>query len=362
MHAMQNPLLRWLAISLLVLPPALMAEESALSGAIETKQAGPVGHFPLPETGNVVGHVQTVKASQEDTLIDIGRRHGVGYEEIRRANPELSVWMPGEGTNVVIPTRFVLPPGPREGIVVNVAEMRLYYYPPVKEDEAPRVETYPVSVGRMDWKTPLGETKITAKAKNPAWYPPDSIIQEHAEQGNKLPRIVPPGPDNPLGQYAMRLDIPGYLIHGTNRPDGVGMRVTHGCIRMLPEDIESLFPRLPLGTQVRLINEPFKLGWSEGGILHVQVYPSLEESEDTPVSRITTAVDAVSDAVKGREYPVDYARLRHVVENPDGLPQPLVLIKEQIAIKQPRETLYDQLELRQAWYNQLDSMPVKEDA
>lgn len=353
----------WLTLGFLALPPPLMADEPPLSEAVEAKVQWPIGHYPLPEKGDVVGGIQRAKATYEDTLISIGHRFGVGYEEIRRANPDVSVWVPGQDTEVMIPTRFILPSGPREGIVVNVAEMRLYYYPPVKDGETPRVETYPVSVGRMDWKTPLGTTSIVAKAKDPAWYPPESIIKEHAEQGDMLPRVVPAGPDNPLGQFAMRLGLPGYLIHGTNRPQGVGMRVTHGCIRMLPEDIANLFPRIPVGTKVRLINEPFKLGWTSEGALFVQAYPSLEESEATPVSRITDAIDAVSSAVKGKEYPVDYAKLRTVVESPSGLPEPLVLVREQFEMPavEKKEGLYDWLELHEALYSQLDSR-IAEDA
>ncbi|MEC9482628.1 MAG: L,D-transpeptidase family protein [Halomonas sp.] len=344
----------WLAMGLLAVPPAVLAEEPVLSEAVEAQASLPTGHYPLPDKGDVVGEVQIVKASHEDTLFSIGHRYGVGYEEIRRANPEVSVWVPGEGTEVVIPTRFVLPPGPREGIVVNVAEMRLYYYPPAAKGETPIVETYPVSVGRMDWKTPLGETRITAKAKDPAWYPPASIIKEHAEQGDMLPSVVPPGPDNPLGPFAMRLGIPGYLIHGTNKPLGVGMRVTHGCIRMLNEDIARLFPRVPVETPVRLINAPFKLGWSSDGALFVQAYPSLEESGDTPVSRITGALDTVSAAVKGKEYPVDYARLRKAIESPSGMPESLLLVHEQIEPVERPETLFDRLELHEALYSQVD--------
>ncbi|MCG7599065.1 L,D-transpeptidase family protein [Halomonas sp. McH1-25] len=354
----------WLAVGMLAVPPALMAQEPALAEAVEAQAALPTGHYRLPEKGDVVGEIQVVKAAHEDTLFSIGHRYGVGYEEIRRANPDVSVWIPGEGTEVVIPSRFILPQGPREGIVVNVAEMRLYYYPKPAQGELPIVETYPVSVGRMDWKTPLGQTQITAKAKDPAWYPPASIIKEHAEQGDMLPSVVPPGPDNPLGQFAMRLGIPGYLIHGTNKPLGVGMRVTHGCIRMLPEDIERLFPKVPVGTQVRLINEPFKLGWTPEGALFVQTYPSLEESEDTPVSRITDALDAVTSAVKGKRYPVDYAKLRNEIENPSGVPESLLLVKAPIDIPvvEKKATLYDWLELHEALYSQLETSPTKDDA
>jgi len=298
----------------------------------------PSGHYPLPEEGDLIGEVYTVIAEDGDTLIDIGHAHGIGYEEMVRANPGTSIWAPFAGTEVVIPGRFILPEGPRRDLVVNVAEMRLYYYPPAEEGKTPRVETYPIAVGRMDWKTPLGTTRITAKEKNPAWYPPQSIIREHAEQGRHLPGVVPPGPDNPMGSRKMRLGIPGYLIHGTNRPEGVGMRVTHGCIRMLPEDIEALFPRLPIGTQVRLINETLKLGWA-AGILHVQAYPYLEEGDGTTIQRITDALDAVDTAVSGLDYAVDYARLREVVEVPRGMPVPLD------ATASEPETLWERLEL-----------------
>lgn len=300
----------------------------------------PRGHYPLPEEGDLVGEIYTIVTEPEDTLIDIGHEHGIGYEEMIRANPDISIWAPFEGTEVVIPGRFILPEGPREGIVVNVAEMRLYYYPPTEEGETPRVETYPIAVGRMDWKTPLGKTRITQKVKDPSWYPPQSIIREHAAEGRTLPSVVPPGPDNPMGRFKMRLGIPGYLIHGTNRPEGVGMRVTHGCIRMLPEDIEGLFPRLPVGTRVTLINETLKLGWSDG-VLYVQAYPYLDEEDGTSIQRLTEALSQVESATDGLDYPVDYARLREVVEVPRGMPTPL-----QVSEPAPApETLYERLEL-----------------
>ncbi|WP_458524592.1 L,D-transpeptidase family protein [Onishia taeanensis] len=304
----------------------------------------PQGHYALPEEGDIVGQTSTIIAETSDTLLDIGRRHGIGYEEMRRANPEVNVWYPGEGTEIVIPSRFILPPGPREGVVVNVAEMRIYFFPEAKDGETRHVETYPVSVGRMDWKTPLGTTSITQMVKNPAWYPPQSIIKEHAEDGRgQLPSVVPAGPDNPLGSRKMRLNIPGYLIHGTNRPDGIGMRVTHGCIRMLPEDVEALFEKVGVGTQVRLINEPFKLGWSNG-TLYVQAYPYLDEEDGTTVERITNALSQVDEEVKGLDYPVDYSRLRDVVEVPGGLPVALEYTAPPKHQQTPK-TLYERLEL-----------------
>ena len=232
--------------------------------------------YELPPEGyDVVGAISTITARYEDTLVDIARRHGVGYQDIVRANPDVDVWLPGEGTEIVLPTRFVLPLGPRHGIVLNIAEYRLYYFPQTAPGEPATVMTYPISIGRMDWETPLGVTTVIAKAHNPTWYPPQSVRDEHAADGTPLPRVVPPGPDNPLGRFAMRLALPGYLIHSTNKPTGVGMRVTHGCIRMFPEDIEYLIQRVPIDTPVRIVNEPVKIGWF-GDVLVMEVHPVLE--------------------------------------------------------------------------------------
>ena len=235
--------------------------------------------YELPPDGyDVIGALATITTREEDTLVDIARRHGLGYHDIVRANRGVNVWVPGEGTEVVLPTRFVLPPGPRQGIVLNLPEYRLYYYPEPVDGEPAYVMTYPISIGRMDWDTPLGATRVISKVRNPSWYTPQSVRDEHAADGRPLPRIVPPGPQNPLGKYAMRLGLPGYLIHGTNRPAGVGMRVTHGCIRMFPEDIEFLFPNVDVKTPVRIINEPVKLGWF-GNELVMEVHPVLESPD-----------------------------------------------------------------------------------
>ena len=251
---------------------------SVLVAAIVCSRPTVAEVFELPpDNQDVIGALATVIARDDDTLLDIARRHGLGYEDIVRANPDVDTWLPGEGTEVMLPTRYVLPPGPRRGVVLNLAEYRLYYFPEPQAGERAVVMTYPISIGRMDWATPLGRTTVVAKARNPSWYVPDSIRAEHAEAGDPLPRVVPPGPKNPLGKHAMRLGIPGYLIHGTNRPAGVGMRVTHGCIRMFPEDIDFLFEKLPLHTPVRIINEPVKMGW-DGDQLIVEVHRTLESA------------------------------------------------------------------------------------
>jgi L,D-transpeptidase ErfK/SrfK len=223
------------------------------------------------------GDVETITAHGEDTLPDLARRYGLGYEEILRANPGVDTWLPGEGTTIVIPGQRLLPPGPREGIVVNLPEHRLYYFPKPKKGEIPQVITYPVSIGKMDWSTPLGKTRVLNKRKNPTWTPPESVRKEHAERGDPLPPVVKAGPQNPLGAYAMRLDItPGaYLIHGTNNPIAVGMAITHGCIRMYPEDIEGLYPLVPLNTPVWLINSPVKVA-RVGGQVWLEVHPPVD--------------------------------------------------------------------------------------
>ena len=230
-----------------------------------------------PDQDNVVGEVRVTIARATDTLPDIARRFNLGYDEIVRANPDVDPWLPGEGTEIVLPSRFVLPDAPRAGIVINLAAMRLYYFLPRESDDARQtVITHPIGIGRIGWSTPEGETRITAKARDPWWFPPASVRREHAEIGDPLPAKVPPGVDNPLGAHVLTLGWPSYLIHGTNKPYGVGMRVSHGCMRMYPEDIAELFPDLPTGAEVRVVNQPFVYGWQQDA-LYVQVYPVLED-------------------------------------------------------------------------------------
>jgi L,D-transpeptidase ErfK/SrfK len=305
----------WLALSL----GGLLLGALALSGAAlaeEEEGEWARGHYPLPEEGNVIGETYTVTVEDhEDTLMDIAREHGVGYEEIIRANPEVSIWIPGEGTEVTIPGRFILPDAERTGVVINIAELRLYYFPKVGEGEAPRVETYPIGIGREGYDTPLGITKTTMRLEDPAWYPPRSMREEAAERGEPAPAVVPPGPDNPLGRHAVLLDIPGYLIHGTNEPDGIGMRASRGCIRMFPEDVETVFHNVPVGTQVNIIDQPIKVGWQDGQPL-VQVFQPLEEQEHGMSALIETIAQLNAGNAGGVAF--DYEQLRGLLEEPSG--------------------------------------------
>ncbi len=283
--------------------------------------------YVLPSgSDTLIGAVQHVVAQHEDTLLDIGRRHGVGYEEIVAANPGVDPWLPGEGTHVLIPSQYILPDAPREGVVVSLAEHRLYYFPPAKAGEPLVVKTYPISIGKMDWKTPLGLTRIINKRERPTWYPPESVRREHELVGRPLPRAVPPGPDNPLGEYAMRLDIPGgaYLIHGTNRPAGVGMQVTHGCIRMFPEDVEEFFKLVPVNTRVRMIDEPYKMGW-HGEELYIEVHSPLEGQNDDRSHSLTNITRLLVSATQDRTVAIDWARAEKAFILANGVPEPVVL-------------------------------------
>lgn len=274
--------------------------------------------YILPPTGeDLVGQLQIVQARKEDTFLEIARRFNLGQNEIRIANPGLNPWLLKDGTNVLLPKLFILPDAPRQGIILNIPEMRLYYFP----KETQKVITHPVSIGRMDWATPLGTTRIIAKTKDPVWIPPESIKKEHAADGDPLPDVVPPGPDNPLGKYALRLGIPGYLIHGTDEAKefGIGMQVTHGCVRMYPEDIERLFPEIPLGTSVTFVNQPIKLGWL-GDELYIEVHPPLEEKEHSYEEMLEQALLLIERKIQAAPIHILGSALRKALEEQNGIP------------------------------------------
>ena len=248
-------------------------------GVVCTHASTHAEEFFLPDDpeDSVVGALGSRTVNEGESLLDIARAHDLGHDQIIIANPTLDRWVPKVGAAVLLPSRYILPPGPRTGIVINLAELRLYFYPPHSD----AVLTYPISIGDLDWRTPLGSTFIRAKETDPAWSPPPSIRREHALEGDELPPFIPGGSeDNPLGRHALILGIPRYLIHGTNerRSYGIGMRVSHGCIRLYPEDIEELFDLVAPGTSVRIIDKPIKVGWRRG-VLFVEVHRPLEPEE-----------------------------------------------------------------------------------
>jgi L,D-transpeptidase ErfK/SrfK len=297
---------RWAAIGLALLAPA------AVGAAV----------LPVPAEGDLIGEYGEVAAASEDTLIDIARRFGLGYDELVDANPGVDPWLPGVATIVRLPLRRVLPDAPREGIVVNLPEHRLYYYPDARPGEPRLVVTYPISIGKMDWTTPLGLTRVAEKIKGPLWYPPESVRAEHASRGDILPKVVPAGPDNPLGQFAMRLAVGKgtYLIHGTNNPAGIGMDVTHGCMRLYPEDIEALFKLVAVGTPVRIVNQPHKVGWRDGQ-LYVEVHPPLDATSSAVVEPDRTSLARlVAQALRRRpSAPVVWAQVEMAFEQARGV-------------------------------------------
>lgn len=280
--------------------------------------------FSLPPPGeDIIGAITTVPAGAEETLIDIARAHDLGYDEIRAANPAVDSWMPRDGTTVVLPKFYLLPMAPREGIVINVAEMRIYYYPKPANGAAPTVETFPVSIGRGDWNTPIVTTRVSGKVVDPIWTPPKSIRAEHAADGDPLPEVIRPGPDNPLGKYALRMTLPSYLIHGTNKEFGIGMQVTHGCMRLYPEDIERLYRTVPIGTPVRIINQRYKAGWHQGN-LYLEVHPPLEGPHAEEERGKTPMVEALTSATKAvPSYPINWDRVDELDLESTGIPGPV---------------------------------------
>ena len=269
---------------------------------------------------DVIGGLELTTTTYEDTISDLGRAYSQGFNEMRLANTAVDPWLPGEGTEVVIPSQYVLPVAPRRGIVINVPEMRMYYFPARDRAGQQAVHTYPISIGRQEWTTPKGLTKIVAKVKDPAWYPPKSIREEHAANGDPLPMVVPAGPDNPLGQHALRLSISGYLIHGTNKPYGIGMRVTHGCIRMYPKDVERIFGLVNVGTSVHIVNQPFKVGLADGRI-YLEIHPHLEEDNNAFVDEYSHIVKLVLERAKGYDAQLSWGAIKRAIADKDGVPR-----------------------------------------
>jgi L,D-transpeptidase ErfK/SrfK len=278
--------------------------------------------FDLPAADStLLGREERVVIGKEDTLYEIARRFSLGSEEVVRVNPGMDPWLPPAGRSAVIPGERVLPPGPREGIVVNLPEHRLYFYVPAAAGKPQRVYTYPISIGKMDWTTPLGKTKIQDKRANPTWTPPESVRQEHIANGEPpLPAVVPAGPDNPLGAHAMRLALPGaYLIHGTNNPLAVGMAVTHGCIRMYPEDIAELFPMVKVGTPVYLINEPVKIAWVDGRLM-LEAHPPVDALGQTGEPDLTVFEALLQEALGEAVVAIHWERAREELKRAHGMP------------------------------------------
>lgn len=272
--------------------------------------------FVLPHNGNMIGNVQYATAHAGDTLSTLGRRYDMGGYEMMEANPGVKYLTPKPGTSIVIPSRFVLPDAPRKGIVVNLAEMRLYYYHP----DGVHVSTYPVGVGQQGWNTPLVKTHVVTKRENPTWVVPDSIMENHVKHGMPIPKVQPPGPENPLGRHAMNLGVDNIVIHGTPYPKAVGVRSSHGCIRMLPEDVAELFTLVKIGTPVNIIHQPHKIGRLDNRLYletHVPIAESIYKEEKEISSMI---IKATGESTK---YRVEWQEIERIKHRASGYPQPI---------------------------------------
>jgi len=277
--------------------------------------------WPLVDDRQVVGELITDRLRGEDTLVDMARMHNIGHFEIRAANLQLDPWLPRPGAEVLIPQLHVLPDVEREGIVVNLAERRLYYFTETWPDrDGAVVSTHPVGVGLLDRATPVAQARVTAKVDNPAWYPNQNTRDWYRREKNEiLPAVVPAGPENPLGQHALILDADGLLIHGTHRPSGVGMRVSQGCIRLYPESIASLIGQVPVGTRVRIIDQPARSGW-RGEALYLEVDPAGDEPETRHDEGVWRDLRAHLENRAAGRAEVDWDKARAAFERADGVP------------------------------------------
>jgi L,D-transpeptidase ErfK/SrfK len=279
-------------------------------------------NLPPMKGDTVIAHFNEdtylVPVEQNETLLDVARRYNLGQEEIVRLNPNLDRWLIKTGQMVRLPNRRILPDTPHNGVTLNISEFRMYYYPP----KSGKVMSYAHGIGRQDWKTPLGQTKIIRKIKNPVWNPPASIRREHAAEGDPLPAVVPAGPHNPLGTRALYLALPGeYRIHGTDidKIYGIGMQITHGCVRMYPEDIESLYDLIDVGTPVYIVKQPIKVGWLNN-VLYLEAHPDLEGENMGKEQRYSLALNLIRRA-NGQELPeFDQKVLNDALDRLDGEP------------------------------------------
>lgn len=316
--------------SALLLPLSLLFSLATLPPAMAAR-------FVLNDGDAVIGELQLVPANQGDTLIRLARAHNLGYQAIVQANHATDRWLPPVGVPVVLPTQFVLPGHSRKGLQINLAEMRLYYFPPALPNE---VWSFPIGIGREGWQTPVGRTRVHSKIAQPTWTPPASIRREAAEKGVELPINFPPGPDNPLGEYAVRLALPGYLLHGTNRPAGVGMRVSHGCIRLYPEDIAQLFKQISANTPVIIMDKPVKLGWRKDKLfmeVHRPAYPRNQLAGDSlQGSQLRDQISALADTTD-----IDWQAVTRLMQSANGVPAQIGILKASQPVRsntQPRKS------------------------
>lgn len=274
-------------------------------------------HYQLPTLNNsLVGEITYAPVDLSDNTTMIGERYDIGFNAIQNANPHLDFTRPyPAGATLQIPTQHLLPNVARKGIVINLPEMRMYYYP----NGTHQVYTYPIGIGKIGKTIPITRTLVTHKTKDPAWIPPEGIREYNLQQGIVLPKVMPAGPDNPLGSYAIYMRLPTYLIHSTLFPESVGKRASFGCIRMYKSDIEEFFPLVQKGIPVVITNSPVKVGW-ENDRLYLEAYEPLKEHHEAPDASLRGIVHTLSDRTKNQPVLIDWQLVSYIDKERDGLP------------------------------------------
>lgn len=294
-----------------------MKRITLLAGSFLIGNALFASSFPLPPTGDdLIGQITYAHAQEGEKIYNIAEQYDMGFYELVEANPSIprhSEISPDE--KLIIPDEFILPDVTREGIVVNLPELRLYYYPPGENT----VITYPLAIGRYEWITPTITTKVIDKQKNPYWHVPKSIKAEAAKKGIYWDDVVPPGPKNPLGKYALRLGERSYLIHGTINPQSIGKRASSGCMRMYPSDIEALFSMVSVDTPVRIVNEWYKMGWKDGK-LYLEMHEPLQETAQPRRIEKTQLDEAITQIAQKYNAQIDWQTVDAVFANQNGIP------------------------------------------
>ena len=275
-------------------------------------------NFNIPQNGNMVGTAKTAVVRQDDSdFSDIAQRYDLGYYELFEANPGVDPDNPPTNTALIIPTQYILPKELHEDtIVINLAEMRLYFQPKASH----QVYIYPIGIGKEGWNTPTGTMTIIQKCVNPTWIPPESIYKFRQSIGDPVKHVVPPGPNNPLGKYKLRLSNPMYAIHGTTAPEGIGRRVSSGCIRLYPNDIEQLFPMVKIGTKVIIINHPYKAGWHKDK-LYLEAHMPLYEQRQQWGSDVSPAMKIVETEDPNHTAHIDWHKAAEVAQEHLSIPR-----------------------------------------
>ena len=311
--------------------------------------------FSVAKEDDVIGRLAVIRLEKGDTLPDIARHFSLGINAISAANPGVDIWVPEAGERIMLPLSFILPDAPRKGIVINLAAMRLFQFK--GDSESLAVSTYPVGVGTEERPSPTGQMYVERKVIRPTWHVPASIAEDHRKKGDPLPAKVLPGPQNPLGEYALYLSKSGYLIHGTNKPSSIGLRATNGCIRLYPEDVKKLYENTPVNTPVCIVNQPYLIG-QRNGVVYMEVHAPLEDLDAVEFEKIYAKLRNIE---KKSARTLDWRKVKKALAEARGIPVPIFEISqgsgkgaaETIEVKHPGE-FYGRPEIpelkTEAWY------------